>query len=143
MWRKGKRSSKAEPESDPLASTRAELEVLRGQLAGDMEDRKIEMERFKEETLWRLNSLSDRTIEIARAEAQDVEARIAQDKEETEARLDRWRTRVRERVLDEGFLNDLAERAVLRLLPPTEEKNIEEKNIKEDEPENSKGGGVP
>jgi hypothetical protein len=114
MWSKAKVPSS---ESDPLVSTRAELEALRIQLAGEMEDRKIEMERFKEETLWRLNSLSDRTVEIAHMEERDIEARIAQDKEETEAKLGLWKTRVRERVMDEKFLDALVEQAIHQLLP--------------------------
>jgi hypothetical protein len=118
MWNKGR--DKAE-RSDPLASTREELETLRGQLAGNMEDRKIEMERFKEETLWRLNALSDRTIETASMEERSVEARIAQDKAKIEAELARWKARAREQVLDEKILNALADQAVLRLLPPMEE----------------------
>jgi hypothetical protein len=146
MWNRAKNRVKDSlperslPDPDPLAATRAELEILRGRLAGDMEDRKIEMERFKEETLWRLNALSDRTIEIARVEERNVEMHIAQNKMETEARLDRWKTQARERLLDENTLDALAGRAMLRLLPsllPSIEKG--------DGPENcaTQGGDTP
>ncbi|MDR2136883.1 MAG: hypothetical protein LBO68_01220 [Synergistaceae bacterium] len=120
MWSKAKAKAQgSSSESDPLVSTWEKLETLRIQIAGDMENKKTEMERFKEETLWRLNSLSDRTIEIARMEERDVEERVAQDKTKIKAELDRWKARARQRVLDEKFLDTLAEQAILLLLPPT------------------------
>ncbi|MDR1379828.1 MAG: hypothetical protein LBJ36_12380 [Synergistaceae bacterium] len=130
MWNKAKlnkvlgKAKPSSPELDPLVSTWTELEALRARLAEDMEDKKTEMERFKEETLWRLNSLSDRTIEIARMEGRNAEARVAQDKAETEAELAQWKARVRERVLDEKILDTLAEQTILRLLPPTGEGDV-------------------
>jgi hypothetical protein len=148
MWNRAKsRLKRSLPERslsqpDPLAATGAELEVLRGRLAGDMEDRRVEMERFKEETLWRLDALSDRTIEIARVEERNVETRIAQDKVENEARLDQWKAQARERLLDEKTLDALTERAMLRLLPSVEKI---EKIEKKDGPENfaTQGGDTP
>ncbi|MDR2178715.1 MAG: hypothetical protein LBP21_00275 [Synergistaceae bacterium] len=102
---------------DTLLETGDKLENVRRRLAEDMEGKKIEFERFKEETLWRLNAMSDRTIEIARMEEKDVEERLAQDREEAEAAFADWKTRLRERLWDEKFLDVLAKDAFDGLLP--------------------------
>jgi predicted phage-related endonuclease len=102
---------------DPLTATRAELTVLQERLASDMENKKAELERFKEETLWRLNAMSDRTVEIAHMEENGVEARLAQDEAEADSRLAKWRAQVYERVHDERLLDDLAKKFFERLLP--------------------------
>ena len=81
-----------------------------------MQSKKIEFERFKEETLWRLNALSDRTIDIAREKEKDVEERLARDREESDSEFALWKTRLHERLGDEGFLDALAKDAFDRLL---------------------------
>ncbi|MDR1621190.1 MAG: hypothetical protein LBS00_02320 [Synergistaceae bacterium] len=103
--------------SDPLVETRGKLEAVRKQLAYDMEDKKNELERFKEETLWRLNAMSDRTIELARMKEKDVEECLARDREKLEAELAAWKELLYERLHDEKFLDVLVKDAFDRLLP--------------------------
>jgi hypothetical protein len=106
--------------SDPLAETGEKLEAMRQRLAEDMEDRKIEFERLKEETLWRLNAMSDRTIEIAHLEEEDVKERLAGNREEAESELAVWKERLHERLCDKNFLDVLdvwVEDAFDQLLP--------------------------
>ena len=102
---------------DPLVSTREELESIRRQLVEDAENRKIEFERFKEETLWRLNAMSDRTIEIARSKEDEVTAQLAEDRQKIDARILEWETRLRGSLYDEKLLADMAEDVLARLLP--------------------------
>ncbi|MDR2528877.1 MAG: hypothetical protein LBD04_07665 [Synergistaceae bacterium] len=103
---------------DPLAAAREQIEAMSRRLAGDMEARKIEFERFKEDTLWRLNALSDRTIENARAEEREVDERLAQDRAEADARSAAWRERLLTRARDKELIAALAKDAFERLLPP-------------------------
>ncbi|MDR1979736.1 MAG: hypothetical protein LBQ42_13455 [Synergistaceae bacterium] len=107
--------------SDPLVETREKLEALRSQLADDMESKKVEFERFKEETLWRLNAMSDRTIEIVRMEAKNVEDRLARDRERLETELAAWKKNLYQRLHDEKFLDVLAKDAFDHLFPSFEE----------------------
>lgn len=102
---------------DPLVSTQEELESIRQQLAGDAESRKIELERFKEETLWRLNAMSDRTIEIARSEEDEVAVRLTEDRKKIDARIIEWEARLRDSLYNEDLLDSMAEDVLKRLLP--------------------------
>jgi hypothetical protein len=106
-----------EVSDDPLAETWEKLEIVRRKLADDMKGKKTEFERFKEETLWRLNALSDRTIEIARMEEKDTEERLELDREEADSEFAEWKERLCERVHGEKFLDALAENAFEHLLP--------------------------
>jgi gas vesicle protein len=103
-------------DADPLAETGERLEIVRKRLADDIQNKKMEFERFKEETLWRLNALSDRTIDIAREKEKDVEERLAQDREESDSEFGVWKTRLQKRLDDEEFLDALAKDAFDRLL---------------------------
>jgi hypothetical protein len=109
--------SKTPENADPIAATREELEVMRGQLAGDMENKKTEFQRHREETLGHLNAMSDRTIEIARMGGKDVEESLARDRREMEAEFAVWQEGFQERLCDEKFLDALAQDAFHRLLP--------------------------
>ncbi|MDR1376108.1 MAG: hypothetical protein LBJ22_01240 [Synergistaceae bacterium] len=111
--------SRAAP-SDPLAETWEKLEVVRRRLADDMKDKETEFERFKEETLWRLNALSDRTIETARMEENDTEERLARNREKADAEFAEWKAHLDERSHDEKLLDALAENAFEGLLPFSE-----------------------
>jgi hypothetical protein len=108
------------PVPDPLAETQRQIEALSERLTEGMRKKRAEFERFKEETLWRLNALSDRTIENARAEEREIEARLAQDKAEAEEELSVWRDCLSARARDEKLLVALAEEAFRRLLPVPE-----------------------
>lgn len=102
---------------DPLAAAQEKLEAMSRRLAGDMEARKTEFERFKEDTLWRLNALSDRTIENAHEEEREVEERLARDRAEAGKRLAAWRERLLARVRDGELVAALTKDAFERLLP--------------------------
>lgn len=102
---------------DPLVEAKGELELLRRQLVEDAESRRAEFERFKEETLWRLNAMSDRTIEIAHLRENEVATELAEDRRKSEACILEWETRLRVRLCDEKLLNDAAEKVLKRLLP--------------------------
>jgi hypothetical protein len=103
---------------DLFAETREDLEFFRRQLEAMMKEKRAEIENLKEYTLWQLNSMSDRTVEIAREEAESADALLAQDRERAESALAEWETRLRERIHDEKFLGRLAREAVEALLPP-------------------------
>jgi hypothetical protein len=118
----GKSAAKGEtlpgvPLSDPLAETEERLKVVRKRLADDMKGKEREFERFKEETLWRLNALSDRTIDIARMKDKNVEECLAQDRGEMDSEFAAWKTHLQERLSDEGFIDVWAKDAFDRLLP--------------------------
>ncbi|MDR2522098.1 MAG: hypothetical protein LBC93_00105 [Synergistaceae bacterium] len=108
---------------DPLAAAQEKLEAMSRRLAGDMEARKTEFERFKEDTLWRLNALSDRTIENAREEEREVEERLARDRAEAGKRLAAWREHLLERVRAGELVAALTKDAFERLLPQMREGN--------------------
>lgn len=105
--------------SDPLVETREELELLRQQFAADAEARKTDFGRFREETVWRLNAMSDRTIEIARMEEENVKRRLAEERKKIDVRLAEWKKVFYERVHDEKFVDSVAMEAMKRLLPGT------------------------
>lgn len=102
---------------DPLAATKEELECLRRQFAEDTENRRIEFEHFKEETLWRLNAMSDRTIEIARLRENEVAMELAEDRKKYEVSIFEWEAQLRERLCDDALLNDVADKVLRHLLP--------------------------
>jgi hypothetical protein len=82
-----------------------------------MREKRDEFENLKEYSLWQLNSMSDRTVEIAREEAREVDAFLARDREKMESELAGWRERLHVRIHDEKFLGRLAGEAVKALLP--------------------------
>jgi transcription initiation factor TFIIIB Brf1 subunit/transcription initiation factor TFIIB len=102
---------------DALTSAKIELEAIRASIARDTEDKRLELERFKEDALWRLNAVSDRTIEIAAMEGKDVEARINLDWTQREAAIAEWRGKVERRLSDGDFIAAVADAALERLLP--------------------------
>jgi hypothetical protein len=102
---------------DIFAATREELEFLRRQFEAMMREKRTEAENFKEDSLWQLNSMSDRTVEIAREEALEVDVLLARDREKVDSELAEWRTRLHGRIHDEEFLGRLAVEAVEALLP--------------------------
>ena len=103
--------------ADPLVATREELELLRRQFAADSEARKTEFERFREETIWRLNAMSDRTIDIACMEEENVKRRLVEERKKIDIRIAEWKKVLYERVHDEKFVNSVAMEAMKRLLP--------------------------
>jgi hypothetical protein len=102
---------------DPLAATREALNALRRRLEADMETKRIEFERFKEETLWRLNAMSDRTLEIAREEGAGVDDALARDREDADAEFADWKTRLGGCAGGKEFLEALAREAFESLVP--------------------------
>jgi hypothetical protein len=100
-----------------FAATREDLEFIRRQVEAEMKEKIGGFESLKEYTLWQLNSMSDRTVEIAREERNAVEALLAQDRARLDAELAEWNTRFHERIHDEKFLDRLAQEAVEALLP--------------------------
>lgn len=102
---------------DVFSAAREELEFLRRQFEAMMEEKRAEFDNLKEYTLWQLNSMSDRTVEIAREEAENVEVLLARDREKVESELAEWRARLRGRIHDEEFLGRLAREAAESLLP--------------------------
>ncbi|MDR3265255.1 MAG: hypothetical protein LBT15_04490 [Synergistaceae bacterium] len=102
---------------DPLTATGEELEAIRGELAGDAENKKAEFARFREDTLRRLSDVCDRTIETARMEEERVKARVAGDREEIDARVAGLCETWRDRLSDDGILDALVTEIVRRLLP--------------------------
>jgi hypothetical protein len=106
---------------DLLESARRKLEDTRATLLEDMKLKQDDLERFKEETLWQLNALSDRTIEIARMEENDVEARLAMDWAKTEAAIASWKGEMERCLDDESFIDVLVVAAFQRLLPDSGE----------------------
>ena len=103
---------------DPLVSIQAKLEAVRERIMDDMKKKEVGFEFFKEETLWRLNTLSDRTIEIAREEESEVEERLKRELVEAEAVLADWKARFQERLYDEEWLDTLIDKAFKSLLEP-------------------------
>ncbi|MDR3231286.1 MAG: hypothetical protein LBT65_07590 [Synergistaceae bacterium] len=105
--------------SDPLTATGEELEALRGELDGDVESKKAEFARFREETLEHLSAMCDRTIESARLEEERLRTRVARDREEIDARIDSLREMWGDRLSgrDEAFLDAFVTDVVQRLLP--------------------------
>ncbi len=101
---------------DPLLLMEEELELLHRKLAHDAESKQIEFERFREETLWRLNSMSERTIEIARLEESEADVELIRDRAKWDERVVSWRERVRREVLNDGFLDDFVDDALTQLL---------------------------
>ena len=106
---------------DLFDETRGDLELLRRQFEGMMKEKRAEFENLKEYTLWQLNSMSDRTVELAREEAENVDALLARDRERAESEFAEWRARLHERIHDEKFLGRLAQEAMEALLPPDSE----------------------
>jgi hypothetical protein len=102
---------------DPFAAARGELEFFRRQVEAMAKENMGELESLKEYTLWRLNSMSDRTVEIAREEADGVDELLARDRAEAASELAGWRAALHERIHDEKFLDRLAREAVEALLP--------------------------
>ncbi|MDR2174983.1 MAG: hypothetical protein LBO82_03490 [Synergistaceae bacterium] len=102
---------------DPFAAVRGELEPLRLQFETMMREKRAEFENLKEYTLWQLNSMSDRTVEIAREKAGNVDILLARDLEKAESELAEWRERLSWRIHDEKFLGRLAREAAEALLP--------------------------
>jgi hypothetical protein len=113
-------NSNANSNLDPLVEAGEMLEAARRRLTDDMNGKRIEFERFKEETLWRLNALSDRTIDIAREKEKDVEERLVRRRKEADLEFDAWKARIHQRLNDEALLDVWAEDAVDRLLPFSE-----------------------
>ncbi|MDR1648757.1 MAG: hypothetical protein LBR71_00725, partial [Synergistaceae bacterium] len=66
---------------DIFAATREDLELLRRQFEAMVREKREEFENLKEYSLWQLNSMSDRTVEIAREEARDVDILLVRDRE--------------------------------------------------------------
>jgi hypothetical protein len=102
---------------DVFAATRGELDSLRRQFEARMREKRAEFENLKEYTLWQLNSMSDRTVELARMEARNVDVLLARDRERVDSELAEWTERLHARVHDEAFLARLAGEAVEALLP--------------------------
>ena len=109
---------------DELTQTRQELETLHLKLKADAEAKREELERFKEDTLWRLNSLSDHSIELARGERAAVDADLEQDRLEWEKRVALWVSRLSKEIFDDAFLDSLAELAFQTLLPSLSESGV-------------------
>jgi hypothetical protein len=107
-------NSRAAP--DPISATREALSAIERRLENDMMRKRIEFERFKEETLWRLNTMSDRTLEIAREE-EDEAAVLARDRADADARFAEWKARLDGRAGREEFLETLTREAFESLLP--------------------------
>ncbi len=101
---------------DPLLLMEEELELMHRKLAHDAESKQIEFERFREETLWRLNSMSERTIDIARLEESQADAELIQDRAKWDERIEAWKERVRQEVLNDDFLDSLVHDALTQLL---------------------------
>jgi hypothetical protein len=72
---------------------------------------------LKEYSLWQLNSMSDRTVEIAREEARDVDILLVRDREKVDSELAGWREGLHGRIHNAEFLGRLALEAVEALLP--------------------------
>lgn len=105
---------------DPLRETAEKLEVLRLGFVEDMEYRSLEIERFKEDTLWRLNALSDRTIEIARAEEEKTDARLKDGLARANALVAEWEASFFKYLHDGNFVGEMADDVLRRLLPAGE-----------------------
>jgi hypothetical protein len=103
---------------DLFAATQEDLESLRRQFEAMMQEKRAEFENLREYTLWQLNSMSDKTLELAREEAKNADALLARDREQLESEFAEWKARLCGRVQDEKFLGRLAREAAEALLPP-------------------------
>lgn len=103
---------------DPLVEMENELSALNGKLTLDAEAKKIEFEHLKEETLWRLNAMSERTLEMAALEEDEVDMFLAQDEKKWGARLEEAGSLMERHVMNEQFLQGFVSTAFERLLPP-------------------------
>lgn len=91
---------------------------MRRKLALDAEAKQIEFDHFREENLWRLNAMSERTLEMAALEEDEVDAFLAQDEKKWHERVEALKRSLERELLDGPFLDGLAEELFARLLPP-------------------------
>ncbi|NLL37547.1 MAG: hypothetical protein GX256_08525 [Fretibacterium sp.] len=101
-----------------LSRTREALQDLQLRLEQEEAEKLEELKQFKQDTLGRLNSLSEHSIELARKERLLVEADLERDRADWKSRIESEVERLSLESFDDAFLEPLAELAFQELLPP-------------------------
>lgn len=101
--------------NDPLIEMEQALSALTQKLSLDAEGKKNEFEHLMGETLWRLNAMSERTLEMVTLEEDEVDTFIAQNEKKWRERLEEDRRLTEQRLMNDAFLDTIVENALERL----------------------------